>query len=181
MLTTFFDCNGLILHEFAPVGESIGTEEYCATLGCLREQIRHKRPHLWVMREDGYRQFLLHHDNVTPHTSTITLATIGETNMDMLAHPPYSPDLAPNDYFLYPLLKSRMRGNAYRNIPQVQEAVVQILRDIAQDKFEDAIKELPVRWAKCVKAEGDYFEGDGIEIPDFMVKVSESSESSDEE
>lgn len=133
------------------------------------------------MGEDGYRGYLLHHDNATPHTSTITLAAIGETNTDLLAHPPYSRDLAPNDFFLYPYLKAKMRGTPYRNIQQVQEAALQILREIPQEKFENAIKELPVRWAKCVKLEGDYFEGDGVEVPDFMVEISDSDSSDDQE
>ncbi len=70
--------------------------------------------------------------------------------MEMIAHPPYSPDLAPNDYFLYPEIKSRLRGRAFRNIGEVQAVTEQILRDIPQDKFEEAIKDLPVHWAKCV-------------------------------
>ncbi len=64
----------------------------------------------------------------------------------------------------------------------MQEAAVQIFRDIPQETFEEAIKELPVRWAKCVKAEGDFFEGDGLEVPEFMVEVSDSDpDSSDDE
>ncbi len=104
-----------------------------------------------------------------------TLAALGETGTDLLAHPPYSLDLAPNDYFLYPELKKQMRGVVYRNVQEVQQAALTILRAIPQDKFEDAIKDLPVRWAKCVQAQGDFFEGDGLQIPDFMVEVSESS------
>ncbi len=67
-----------------------------------------------------------------------------------------------------------MRGKTFRNIGEVQAAAEQILRDIPQERFEEAIKDLPVRWAKCVQAGGDYFEGDGLQIPDFMVEVSES-------
>ena len=67
-----------------------------------------------------------------------------------------------------------MRGNHYRNIVQVQQAAVDILRAILVEKFEDAIKELPIHWAKCVKADGDFFEGDGLDVPDFMVEVSDS-------
>ncbi len=180
MITVFFDCNGLLHHEFVPVGETIRAEDYCQTLGRLREQIRRKRPHLWRM-ENGWRHYLLHHDNATPHTANPTLAAIGETNTELLAHPPYSPDLAPCDFFLFPLLKAQMRGNHYRNIEQVQHATVEILRAIPADKFEDAIKELPVRWAKCVKAEGDFFKGDGLEVPDFMVEISDSDADSSSE
>ncbi len=123
MLTTFFDCNGLIHVEFEPRGKTVTAEAYCVTLGRLREKIRRKRPDLWVM-ENGWWCYLLHHDNTTPHTSTITLAAYGETNTELLAHPPYSPDLAPSDYFLFSELKSHMRGVAYRNIDQLQAAAL---------------------------------------------------------
>ncbi len=97
----------------------------------------------------------------------------------MLAHLPYSPDLAPNDYFLYPELKKHMRGVVYRSVQEVQAAALRILHDIPQELFENAIKDLPVRWAKCVQSGGDFFEGDGLQIPDFMVEVSGSEDSSD--
>ncbi len=67
-----------------------------------------------------------------------------------------------------------MRGVAYRNINQLQAAALRILRDIPQNKFEDTIKDLPVRWSKCVQSGGDYFEGDGLQVPDFMVEESDS-------
>ncbi len=175
MITTFFDCNGLIHCEFVPQGETVTADSYCETLARLREKIRRKRPHLWV-KTGLWRHYLLHHDNATPHTAVPTLAALGESGTDMLAHPPYSPDLAPNDYFLYPELKRQMRGVVYRTVPEVQQAALAILCRIPQEKFENAIKDLPVRWAKCVQAQGDFFEGDGIIIPDFMVEVSESSE-----
>ncbi len=175
MLTAFFDCNGLIHAEWKGHGDSITSEEYCLLLGRLRESIRRKRPELWVMNGD-WRTFLLHHDNATPHTATITLAHLGENKMDMVPHPPYSPDLAPSDYFLFPEIKAKMRGVAYRNIAQVQAAATEVMRQIPVEKFEEAIKDLPVRWAKCVQVQGDYFEGDGLVVPDFMVEISDSEQ-----
>ncbi len=76
-----------------------------------------------------------------------------------------------------------MRGVVYRSVQEVQQAALQILDRILQEKFENAIKDLPLRWAKCVQSGGDFFEGDGIEIPDFMVEVeqSESEDSSDDQ
>ncbi len=126
---------------------------------------------------DGdWRTFLLHHDNATPHTATITLAALGENHMDMVPHPPYSPDLATCDFFLFPEIKSKLRGVAFHNIAQLQAAANEAMRNIPVQKFEDAIKDLPVCWAKCVQAGGDYFEGDGLQVPDFMVEISDSEQ-----
>ncbi len=84
--------------------------------------------------------------------------------------------------FLFHLLKSKMRGVTYRNINQVQQAAVDFLRAIPVEKFEEAINELPIWWAKCVKADGDFFEGDDIKVLDFMVEISDTDlDSSDSE
>ncbi len=69
----------------------------------------------------------------------------------------------------------------YHSMQEVQNAALRILREIPQEKFENAIKDLPVRWAKCVQSGGDFFEGDGLKIPDFMVEVSGSEDSTDQE
>ncbi len=179
MITTFFDCNGMVHYEFLRRGDTTRSEDYCLVLARLREKIRKKCPHLWVMNGD-WRTFLLHHDNATPHTGVLTLAALGENHMEMIPHPPYSLDLAPNDYFLYPELKAQMHGRAFRTIQEVQQAAEAILKSIPQHKFEEAIKDLPVRWAKCVQSGGDYFEGDGLQIPDFMVEVSDSDSETDQ-
>ncbi len=112
MLTAFFDVKGVILSEFLPQGETVTADEYIKTLQRLRENIRRKRPQLWgrgQVRRGDVRPFLLHHDNVSSHTAVPTLAFIGEQNMEMLPHPPYSPDLAPCDFFLFPRLKNDLR------------------------------------------------------------------------
>ncbi len=98
MLTVFFDVKGAVLTEFLPPGQTVDCDSYIEVLGRLRENIRHKRPLLWgrgQVRRGKARPFLLHHDNASSHTGVLTLAYIGEQNMEMLPHPPYSPDLAP--------------------------------------------------------------------------------------
>ncbi len=105
MLTVFFDVKGVIHSEFLPQGQTVTADEYILTLQRLRESIRRKRPELWgqgQVRRGGVRPFLLHHDNASSHTAVPTLAFIGEQNMEMLPHPPYSPDLAPCNFFSVP-------------------------------------------------------------------------------
>ncbi len=62
----------------------------------------------------------------------------------------------------------------HRTIEEVQAVATDILKKIPVSKFEDTIRDLPVRWTKCVEAGGNYFEGDGIQVLDFMVEISES-------
>ncbi len=109
MLTVFFDARGVILTEFNE--GRVNSDTYIETLKQLKENIQRKRPFLWKGRLDGKtnREFIIQHDNASCHTSVPTLAYIFDT--DLLAHPPYSPDLAPCDYFLFPFLKQQLRGH----------------------------------------------------------------------
>ncbi len=188
MVTVFYDQSGTIMCEFAPPGSSINTESYLETLRHLKENIRQKCPGMWKGGIEGQtdRDFLLHHDNASSHTSTLTLALIGESGINMLAHPPYSPNLAPCDFFLFPRLKNELRGRRFANLDLLKAAVRSTLRKIPPADYRDSILSMPVRWMKCVKAEGKYFEGHHLDVdPDdfgiqFIFDHAESSQESSE-
>ncbi len=186
MLTAFFDVKGVVLAEFLPPGESVEQESYIETLKRLRENIHRRRPNLWgKVRRGQPRPFLLHHDNASSHTGILTLAYIGENNMEMLAHPPYSPDLAPCDFFLFPRLKNELRGHRFRTIPDLQVAVQRTLRNIPPEDFEAALMCMPIRWMKCVASGGEYFEGCHLTVnPEdhgLQIVTTDSSEDSSDD
>ena len=70
-------------------------------------------------------------------------------------HPPYSPDLAPCDFWLY----SKLRGCRYETIEEMKEAVTKVIDTLTQAGFDGAFQKLLERY-KCIAAGGDYFEGD---------------------
>ncbi len=185
MITCFFDENGSILAEFRPPGDAVTSENYIQLLKRLKECVRRKCPELWARSNPddptSDRTLYLHHDNTSPHTATPTLAFIGESGLRMLAHPPYSPDLAPCDYFLFPFLKSKLRGRRFRNVQELQQGVLDLLKQTPKKTFQDAILQLPVRWRKCVLASGDYFEGDHIGGNLEVVELSDSQEEAEED
>ncbi len=67
----------------------------------------------------------------------------------------------------------------------MQAAVLRELKRIPKEEFATALDTLPIRWMKCIKAEGEYFEGRGFDIdPEGdhgLVFQEESSDSSDQE
>lgn len=179
MLTLFFKHEGIVLQEYLPPRETICADYYCHILDLLKERIRRKRPHKWLRNRDGDRSFLLQHDNAPSHTANITLAKIGSSGIQMVAHPPYSPDLAPCDYAIFPALKKELRGTNHRTVPIVQGLARQVLRDMDPAVFWKAILDLPDRWRKCVAARGEYFEGHHVQIQD--VSADEMSEEEDQD
>ena len=68
--------------------------------------------------------------------------------------PPYCPDLAPSDFWLFP----KLRGCCYETI-EMKEGVTKVIDTLTQDNFHGVFQKL-LEWYKCIAAGGDYFEGD---------------------
>ena len=101
---------------------------------------------------------MLLHDNAHLHTAAHTVETLQKLNLEELAHPQYSPDLAPSDYHLFGPLKEVLRGCRFSSDQELKEAVQAWL--VAQPKtfFAEGIKKLVQRWKKCIEMQGDYVE-----------------------
>ena len=54
--------------------------------------------------------WLLHHDNAPAHAALLTRRFLTDNNMTAVPHPPYSPDLAPSNFSLFPKLKMKLKG-----------------------------------------------------------------------
>ena len=76
--------------------------------------------------------------------------------INTVPHPPYSPDLAPCDFRLFP----KLRGRGYETIEEMKEAVTKVIDTLTQEDFHGAFKKLLERYNKCIAAGGDYLEED---------------------
>ena len=74
-------------------------------------------------------------------------------------YPPYSPDLARCNFWLFPKLKEKLRGCRYETIEEMKEAVTKVIDTLTQEDFHVAFQKLLERY-KCIAAGGDYFEGE---------------------
>ena len=73
-----------------------------------------------------------------------------------VSHPPYSPDVGPCDFWLFP----KLRGCRYETIEEMKEAVTKVIDRLTQEDFDWAFQKLLERSNKCIAAGGDYIEGD---------------------
>ena len=71
-------------------------------------------------------------------------------------HAPYSPDLAPCDFWLFP----NLRGCRYETIEAMKEAVTKVIDTLTQEDFHGALQKLLERYNSCIASVGDYFKGD---------------------
>ena len=81
--------------------------------------------------------------------------------------PPYSGDLAPCDFWLFP----KLRGCRYETIEEIKEAVTKVIDTLTQEDFHGAFQKLLERYNKCIAAGGDYFEGDESFMCVLSIKV----------
>jgi hypothetical protein len=63
------------------------------------------------------------------------------------------------DFFLFPRLKSIMKGARLADVAAIQERVTAVLRSIDKEAFADSFQKIYERCQQCVVKEGDYFEG----------------------
>ncbi|UYV73920.1 hypothetical protein LAZ67_11001446 [Cordylochernes scorpioides] len=157
LLTVFFDCRGVVHHEFLPQGRTVNKEYYLQVMRNLREAIGQKRPDLWKNKN-----WLLHHDNAPAHTSLLVRDLLAKNNTLMMPQPPYSPDLAPCDFFLFPKLKRPMKGRRYATLDEIKTASKEELKKILKNDFLKCFEDWKNRWHKCIIFHGDHFEGDKI-------------------
>ena len=71
-------------------------------------------------------------------------------------HRPYSSDLAPCDFWLFP----KLRGCRYETIEEMKEAVTKVIDTLTQEDFHGAFQKLLERCNKCIAAGRDYFKGE---------------------
>ena len=76
-----------------------------------------------------------------------------------IPHPPYSPDLAPCDFWLFPELKEKLRGCRYETIEEMKETVTKVIDTLTQEDFHETFQKMLEQY-KCIAAGGDYLEGD---------------------
>ena len=102
-------------HEYLPEGSTVNQTYYIEVLKRLRDAIRRKRPELWRSGD-----WFFHHDNAPAHSALRTREFLAKHSITVLPHPPYSPDLAPCDFFLFLMLKRSLKGRRFETIPEIK-------------------------------------------------------------
>ena len=84
------------------------------------------------------------------------LATKQRTVLD---HPAYSPDLVPNDFFLFLKIKGVLKGRHFDDIDDIRSNTAAALKAIPQKQFKICFEGCTRRWHRCIASQGEYFEG----------------------
>lgn len=87
----------------------------------------------WQIREKRRGKLriivLFHQDNAPAHKSRVAMAAIKDAGFELVEHPPYSPNLAQSDFYLFPRLKEYIKGQKFDDDDAVVAAIQGFLGD----------------------------------------------------
>ena len=153
MLVVFFDWKDIIHHEFVPRGQMVNKRLYQEVLASLRDAVCKKRPGLW-----GNQTWMLHHDSVPAYASLLIRSYLAKYQTSVVLHPHYSADLAPADFFLFPKIKTSLKGRRFQTIEKFQENAIREMRAITNCAFQETFQQWKKRWERSSASKWDYFE-----------------------
>jgi len=133
-MIVFFDLDGIVRAEFVPRNTTVNSEYYKGLLERLRNDVRRKRPEEWT------DSFILHYDNAPCHTSLLVRQFLSNKNIMVCPHPPYSPDLALCDFWLFPKVKITMKGKRFESIQDIEAAITEQLKTLTKENFQNCFR-----------------------------------------
>ncbi|GFS16537.1 transposase [Elysia marginata] len=134
------------------------TEHLCMkknVLSQVKSAINEQRPKV------STSMTLFLHNNAGPHKARATTQSLRELGIQFLPHPAYSPDLAPSDFSLFPILKDRLAGRKFDRIQDLAKAVYSELRTIPEEgyQYQGVFRKWQIRLKRCIDSHVEYFEG----------------------
>lgn len=151
LLCIWWDVHGIIYYEFLDNNTTVTAELYCQQLERVQESLIKNRPAL--VNRSGV---ILLHDNARPHVSKMTRKKIQELGWEVLAHPPYSPDLAPTDYHLFRSLQDYLAEKRYHDDDALKTDLAKFFASKKPEFYRSGIEQLPQRWQSVIEHDGAY-------------------------
>ncbi len=152
LLTTFWDSRRLIYAEFATDKPRINQHSYFDTSNHLKVAIKNKG------RDLLSRKPWLLHNNARSHTAALVVSLLENFHRKVFGHSPYSPDLAPSNYHLFPRPKKELRGKRFAMREELIAEVNRILQNLGAQFYCEGIEKLVARMNKCLDRDGNYIE-----------------------
>ncbi len=135
MIITFIDKYGMLYTHAVPNKQMVNAECYISVLKqVICPHIQRKKPTftngLWKLR----------HDNARPHVAWLVTDFLAKRIIEVIPHPPYGLDLAPCDFFLYPMLKNQV--HRFDSLEAALAIVQAILKCMSEEGFLARIRKL---------------------------------------
>ena len=84
---------------------------------------------------------------------------LSKHSIALLRQSPYSPDIVPCDFWLFPKLKKPLKGQRFDEKTTVENNATSVPKAIPKSKFQDCFEKWKHRWNRVIQSSGDYLEG----------------------
>ena len=115
------------------------------------------------------KNWQLYFDNAPAHSAHAIKGFLAINNTALVRQPPYYPDLAPFDFWLFPKLKTTLKRTRFQSCKTIMKKTTAELRSIPEEEFKRRFQKWQRRWEKCAHLQGEYFEGNQIKFVIFIV------------
>lgn len=150
--TLFWNRSQHLFVEFLPPEMQLTGEVYTAQVEKLYDEMKKHN------RELFEHDRLLLVDNSSQHTCYSSRMMMHKCGFIQLLLPPYSPDLAPSDYHLFPLLRKHLKRRTLVGKQQLEYEVNKFLTGLTGEVYSEGLDSLVPRHQKCILAGGEYIE-----------------------
>ncbi|GFW97093.1 mariner Mos1 transposase [Trichonephila clavipes] len=151
LLCIWWDWKGIIYYELLLHGQTLNSDLYCQQLDRLKLVTDQKRPEL-----ANRRGVVFYLDNARSNTSVLTRQKLWELDWKVLMHPPYSPDLAPNDYHLFLALRNFQSDKKLGSRENCENRLLEFFANKGQDFYERGNMKIPLKWQQIIQQNGTY-------------------------
>lgn len=154
MITVFFTKNGVIHIDFKDTKGGSNTEYYIKN--GLKPMLRGWKKQQRNLGKDPFVVPWFHQDNAPSHKSMRTKAWLEKNKIDIMPAPPYSPDLAPCDFWLFPNIKRRAAGIIFDNLNQVKKFWINQLNSLQPADFDHCFLAWRNRMDTVIRSKGEF-------------------------
>jgi len=151
-----------MIAEWVPIGQTVKQQYYIEVLMKLCECVRRKRLELW---RNGW---ILHQHNAPAHNALTVKQFLANKNITVLQHPPHSPDLAPCDFYLFPKIKSVLKGTHFVSAENVKTKTAENFNSLTEHDLRNCFEHWQHCTQLCVNSKENYFEGNRSLFPEFF-------------
>ncbi len=159
MVVAFFDSKGLIYTNSIPRGRTVNSAYIMEVLACFLKALKEKRPTMTA------GTWWFHWDNAPVHTAAVVTNWMAARRFQIIEHPPFLPDLAPADFFLFPSVKRELASKTLtqETLKKAWEGAVRTSQgggrqNLSAADFVTAFRRWYERCEKCVNIAGGYIE-----------------------
>ncbi|GFT61907.1 histone-lysine N-methyltransferase SETMAR [Trichonephila clavipes] len=138
MYAVFFRSTGLV-KAIKLEGQNTATANWYTT-NCLPE----------ILLEVNVRGLMLHHVNASSRTAGLTVVFLKQKQIKVIEYPPYSPELAMYDFWLFFNLKMNLRGCRFHSEEEINVTINERFSSIPRNQWFESFNLWKIRLQKCI-------------------------------